>query len=211
MKQSIFIGVLVALILMVAGGGTLYYMNDVMSYVSTDEAKVQGDLSTVTATTNGSITEWDVKDGQQVSKGDVMGIIQPVGVSGPTVQVLAPSDGTIIQSKGSIGEFVGAGTPLAMTTPLNKLYVIANVEESDLEDVKTGAEVKVSIDAYPGTDFTGKVEEIGFATTSTFSMLPAASSSGNYTKVVQKVPVKISLDSGDKLVPGLNATVKISK
>jgi multidrug resistance efflux pump len=211
MKNSILVSVLVALILLAAGGGVLFYLNDSMNFITTDEAKVQGDLSTVSATVNGSIIEWNVQEGKEVKKGDVIAVIQPAINSDPEVEVTASADGTVLESNGSVGQFVAVGIPLAMTTPLNQLYVTANIEETDLQDVKAGADVKITVDAFPGSAFSGKIERIGDATTSTFSMLQASNSSGNYTKVVQKIPVKISLDSSSKLVPGLNATVKVSK
>lgn len=211
MKNSIIASVLVALIVIAAGAGVLFYTNESMNYISTEEAKVQGDISTVTSTANGTITQWNIKNNQEVKKGDVIAVIQSADPTGTAIQVVAPIDGTVLQSKGAVGQVVSAGAPLAMTTPLNQLYVTANIEETELQDIKVGAEVKVAVDAFPGTEFSGKVEEISEATTSTFSMLPSSNASGNYTKVVQKIPVKISLDSGDKLVPGLNATVKISR
>jgi multidrug resistance efflux pump len=211
MKNSIIASVLVALIVIAAGAGVLFYTNENLNYISTEEAKIQGDISTVTTTANGTITQWNIKNNQELKKGDVIAVIQPIDPAGTTVQVVAPTDGTVLQSKGAVGQVVSAGTPLAMTTPLNQLYVIANIEETELQDIKVGSDVKVMVDAFPGSEFSGKVEEISEATTSTFSMLPSSNASGNYTKVVQKIPVKISLDSEDKLVPGLNATVKISR
>lgn len=211
MKNSIIASVLVALIVIAAGAGVLFYTNESMNYISTEEAKVQGDISTVTSTANGTITQWNIKNNQEVKKGDVIAVIQSADPTGTAVQVTAPTDGSVLQSKGAVGQVVSVGAPLAMTTPLNQLYVTANIEETELQDIKVGAEVKVAVDAFPGTEFSGKVEEISEATTSTFSMLPSSNASGNYTKVVQKIPVKISLDSEDKLVPGLNATVKISR
>ncbi|MCH5584404.1 HlyD family efflux transporter periplasmic adaptor subunit [Shimazuella sp. AN120528] len=211
MKSSIIASVLVALIVIAAGAGILFYTNESMNYISTEDAKVQGDISTVTSTATGTITQWNIKDNQEVKKGDVIAVVQSADPAGAAVQIVAPADGTVLQSKGAVGQVVSAGTPVAMTAPLNQLYIIANIEETDIQDVKVGSDVKVTVDAFPGTEYSGKVEEISEATSSTFSMLPSSNASGNYTKVVQKIPVKISLDSEDKLVPGLNATVKISK
>jgi multidrug resistance efflux pump len=211
MKNSIITSILVALIVIVAGAGILYYANDSLNYITTEDAKIQGDITTITATTNGTITTWNVKNNQEVNKGDVIAQLQSADGQGSIVQIVAPADGRVLQSKGAVDQVVSAGTPLAMTTPLDQLYVMANVDETDLNDLRPGAAVKVTIDAFDSTEYSGKVEEIGEATNSTFSMLPASNTSGNYTKVVQKVPVKISLDSKDKLLPGLNATVKITR
>jgi multidrug resistance efflux pump len=211
MKNSIIVSVLVALIVIAAGAGVLFYANESMNYISTEDAKVQGDITTVTATTNGTITQWNVKNNQEVKKGDVLAVVQPADPAGSAIQVVATADGTVLQSKGAVGQIVSAGSMLAMTTPLNQLYVTANIEETELQDIKVGSEVKIKVDAFPGNEYSGKVEEISDATTSTFSMLPSSNASGNYTKVVQKIPVKITLDSADKLLPGLNATIKINR
>ena len=153
MKNTILVSVLVALIVIAAGAGVLFYTNDSLNYISTEEAKIQGDISTVTATANGTITEWNVKTNQELKKGDVIAIIQSTNTTETTaVQVLAPTDGTVLQSKGAVGQMVATGTPLAMTTPLNQLYVTANIEETDLQDIKVGADVKVTVDAFAGTD-----------------------------------------------------------
>ena len=84
-------------------------------------------------------------------------------------------------------------------------------KEGAIRSVHPGELVDVRIDAYPGRDFQGRVENLGRATTSTFSLLPSQNDSGNYTKVTQVIPVKIHLlETGDaQLMAGMNATVKI--
>jgi multidrug resistance efflux pump len=217
MKKMIAFMVIFAVIVLGGGAAALYYMNEVEKYVLVDDAKVQGNLMVISAPVSGKITEWKVKEGQNVNKGDVVARIQASpeqpGKAPQTVDVTAPQDGTVIQTKMDQGDLVSPGMPLAMTTDLNHLYVVANVEETKIQDVKAGNAVKISVDAFPDETFTGKVEQIGLATTSTFSMLPNINTGGNYTKVVQRIPVKISLDSygGARLVPGMNASVKIEK
>jgi multidrug resistance efflux pump len=217
MKKMIAIMIVFAVVVLGGGAALLYYINELQSYVLEDDAKVQGDLTTITAPVTGKITEWKVTEGQYVNKGDVVAQIQTApmqpGEKPQTVDVVAPQAGTVIQSKSDTGNLVSAGTPLAMTTDLNHLYVVAEVEETKIQDVKVGNTVKISIDAFPNQTFTGKVEQIGLGTEATFSMIPNISTGSNYTKVVQRIPVKISLDSynGAGLVPGLNAEVKITK
>jgi multidrug resistance efflux pump len=119
----------------------------------------------------------------------------------------------VIQSKSDLDDLVSPGMPLAITTDLDHLYVVAEVDETKIQDVKQGNAVKISIDAFSDQTFSGKVEQIGLGTEATFSMVPNINTGGNYTEVVQRIPVKISLDSygGARLVPGLNADVKIEK
>ena len=90
-----------------------------------------------------------------------------------------------------------------------KLYITANIEETKLGKVKQGQNVDITIDQIEGKTFTGKVKYVGKASNSTFSLLPT-STSGTFTKVVQRVPVKIEFDKvNSELLPGTNAIVKI--
>jgi multidrug resistance efflux pump len=106
---------------------------------------------------------------------------------------------------------VQAGQALAVAADMEHLYITANIQEKDLKDIEAGDSVEIKVDGDGNTIFDGEVEEIGFATNSLFSVLPQQSSNGSYTKVAQKVAVKISLkNASDKVLPGMNAEVKIS-
>jgi multidrug resistance efflux pump len=85
------------------------------------------------------------------------------------------------------------------------------VEETELHKVKAGQFVEFTVDAFPNVYFTGQVSSLGDATVSTFSLLPSQNTGGNFTKVVQRIPVKISIKDfqGCRLLPGMNAIVKI--
>ena len=86
------------------------------------------------------------------------------------------------------------------------------IKEGDISRVKVGQPVDVTVDAFHGTTFHGRVQTIGRATSSTFSLLPAQNSGGNYTKVIQVIPIKVSiLDRGEaRLMVGMNASIRIS-
>lgn len=93
------------------------------------------------------------------------------------------------------------GTVLGETIDLSKLYITANIKETDIKSIEKGDKVDIVVDGDPDTTFEGTVEQIGYATNSTFNMLPATNSSGNYTKVTQKVAVKISIKNpSDKVL-----------
>jgi multidrug resistance efflux pump len=100
---------------------------------------------------------------------------------------------------------------LAVIADTDGLYVSANVKEGDIARVKVGLPVDIWVDAFHGRLFHGRVETIGRATSSTFSLLPAQNGGGNYTKVVQVIPIKVSiLDQGDtRLMIGMNAFIKV--
>jgi membrane fusion protein (multidrug efflux system) len=109
------------------------------------------------------------------------------------------------------GQMVQPGSTLLMIVPL-KTYVIANFKETQLERIRSGDEVEVSIDALGGKTFHGKVESISPATGARFSMMPPDNATGNFVKVVQRVPVKIAWDDGQDLTllhAGLSAEVKV--
>lgn len=125
-------------------------------------------------------------------------------------KVRAPEDGTVVQVNVHEGDMIGAGQAAISIVDFSKLEVTANVLEADLERIASKQSVTISIDSFPGNTFTGKVSEIGLATTSVFSLFSMDNASGNFTKVSQRVPIKITLDAGDKnVIPGMSAEVKI--
>lgn len=131
---------------------------------------------------------------------------------GAKIDVKAPIDGTIIQNIVDTGQIVVAGQPLAMIADLNKVFIIANIEETKIRDVKPGQSVDIILDAFPGDTFSGTVQWFTRATASTFSMIPAGTTSGSYTKVTQRIPVQISIDTAGRVVlPGMSASIRIQK
>lgn len=125
----------------------------------------------------------------------------------------APSDGIIANLTIETGDLVTPGTRLAALIPDGSLYVEANLKETQLADIAAGATVEMTFDALPDQTFEGRVASISPATGSIFSLLPADNATGNFTKIVQRVPVRITLsqealDTG-KLRAGLSTEVSI--
>ncbi|WRU97699.1 HlyD family efflux transporter periplasmic adaptor subunit (plasmid) [Bacillus sp. JZ8] len=198
------VGIIVILVLVGFGG---YYYYEKANYVKTDEAQVFAPLSQVIAASSGQLTEWNVKEGDSISQGDPVGSVKD---SEQSAVVTSMMNGTIIKNNVSQNQLVKAGDVLAQTADLSKIYITANIKETDLKDLEEGDSVDITVDGDSGKVFKGNVEEIGRATNSISSMLPAQNT-GNYTKVTQKIPVKISIeDASDKVLPGMNAEVKIS-
>ena len=112
-----------------------------------------------------------------------------------------------------IGQIVQVGQPLLALTGLDDIWVTANFKETQLERMRPGQSVTISVDTY-GEPYTGRVDSIAAATGATFSLLPPDNASGNFVKVVQRVPVKIVLAAGQNaaatLRPGMSATVTVS-
>lgn len=124
--------------------------------------------------------------------------------------IYAQFDGTVLRIPVSVGENVTVSQILLTISNLKNTWVAANIEEKEIYRVKTSQKVDVRIDAFPGRVFPGEVMEVGSVSQSTFSLISTESTSGSYTKVAQRIPVKIKVNSGDiVLKPGMSAVVKI--
>jgi membrane fusion protein (multidrug efflux system) len=126
-------------------------------------------------------------------------------------QIFAPADGTVGERQVRTGQLVSPGTQV-MTFVENIRWVAANFRETQLTNIKVGDPAEVRVDVYPGQVFKGRVLEIAPASGSQFALLPPDNATGNFTKVVQRVSVKIALDDPtltSKLRPGLSAVVTI--
>ena len=124
--------------------------------------------------------------------------------------VTSPIDGVVAKKISNIGEVVSAGQPIAVIVDLNNIWVEANLEETQVEHVRLGQSVDLKVDAYPNTRFTGKVINIGAATASEFALIPDNRSAGNFTKVTQRIPIRIEVvDPAEQLRPGMMVEVGI--
>jgi membrane fusion protein (multidrug efflux system) len=122
--------------------------------------------------------------------------------------VRAPVKGIVSRKSVEMGQVIQPGQPLMTVIPLDRVWVTANFKETQLERMRPGQRVTIEVDAYGGRDFSGKVESLAAATGSRFSLLPPDNATGNYVKVVQRVPVRIQLDEGQDpehlLRPGMS-------
>jgi len=125
-------------------------------------------------------------------------------------ELRAPFDGVIDQTFVDVGEYVAAGTRLLMYHDPGSIWIDANVKETEFGRVKSGALVTITVDAYPDREFHGQVARLGQAATSQFALLPSPNPSGNFTKVTQRLPVRIALEQTDELLrPGMMVEVAI--
>lgn len=129
-------------------------------------------------------------------------------------RIVAPVDGIVARESVTAGQLVSPGQPLMSVVPVSESWVVANIKETDIDRLALGNPVEISIDAYPGHPFHGEVESISPATGSRFSLLPPDNATGNFTKVVQRVPVRIRVTDGESettpLRPGLSAEVEVT-
>ena len=214
MKKMILINVITIIVLVVIGVLGFWFWHNTTSYVTTDNAKVDGDQIKISSPASGQIKSFDAKQGDKLKKGDTVAEVTAQGQDGQTQdqKIKMPQDGTIAKTDGMEGSIAQAGSPIAYAYNLDDLYITANIDENDLSSIEKGDKVDVTIDGQD-SKIDGKIKEIGKATANSFSLMPSSNSDGNYTKVSQVIPVKISLDSqpSKNVVPGMNAEVKIHK
>ncbi len=111
-------------------------------------------------------------------------------------KIYAPDDGYVTRKAVEVGNQVQAGQPLMALVSLDDVYIIANYKETKLDRIRPGQRVKIKVDAYPEKTFWGRVHSIMAGTGAAFSLFPPENATGNYVKVVQRVPVKILLENG---------------
>ncbi|PZV40102.1 secretion protein HlyD [Mesorhizobium kowhaii] len=128
-------------------------------------------------------------------------------------RILAPADGLVGQRLVRSGQFVNVGTQVIAVMPLPKIWVVANFKETQMTNVRVGQPARITVDAFPDLALTGHVESWSPGTGSTFALLPPDNATGNFTKVVQRVPVKIVLDGnpalGTLVRPGMSVEARI--
>jgi membrane fusion protein, multidrug efflux system len=128
--------------------------------------------------------------------------------------ITAPTAGVIAKRNAETGALVQPGQSLMSIVPDRDVWVTANLKETQLTNVRVGDSVEFTVDAYPGRKFSGRVESLSPATGAKFALLPPDNATGNFTKVVQRVPVKIaveqSTDSAHFLRPGMSVDVDIA-
>src|SRR3984957_6071509 len=122
--------------------------------------------------------------------------------------IVAPVDGTVGNRTLRVGQYVQAGTALMAIVPLSAVYVTANYEETQLTNVQPGQPVTIDVDMFPSASVHGVVNSIAPASGEEFALLPPDNATGNFTKIVQRIPVKITIDPQDPLAghlrPGMS-------
>ena len=221
---------LILAVIILAGGaaGISYYFYQSSNYFTTENAQITSDIITLTPEVTGKVKNWDVKEGDLVKAGQVLGkqdVSMMVTSTAMNPQTLAssadimiskadiksPIDGKVVLSSVVKGQVVSPGMEIATIADTSHIFIKANIEETDIIKIKPGQKVDIKIDAYSDKSFTGYVESIGQATQSAFSQYPSLNTSGTFSKVTQLIPVKIAITNADNLtlMLGMNATVKI--
>lgn len=128
-------------------------------------------------------------------------------------KIIAPFDGIVNERQVHVGDYVSVATNLLTVVPLPNVYVTANFKETQLARMSVGQKVTIKVDTFPGKVFRGHVESLSPASGSQFALLPADNATGNFTKVTQRIPVRIAFDEDasvlQKLRPGMSSVVAV--
>jgi membrane fusion protein (multidrug efflux system) len=135
-------------------------------------------------------------------------------------KIYAPMDGVVAKRWALPGDVVTAGEPIFTIYNLKDIWVTADLEETKLSSIHLGDKVEISVDTYPNLEFEGEIFQIGSSTASQFSLIPPANAAGNFTKITQRVPVKISIrqvkvkgqedpSGGINLLPGMSVEISV--
>jgi multidrug resistance efflux pump len=209
-SRRIILPIAVVVLAAVAVFGYRYFYN-ASHFVWTDNASIAGSIIPVGALNAGQVTAVLTDVGQRVQPGQVIAKVTipqamaatasgdpRLGFSNTANQVIdvtSPLGGVVVARLADPGSTIAPGQPIVEVVDPTQLYVIANVNETDVERIKVGEPVDVTVDSL-GTTLAGRVQAITPASAASFSLIPAQNSSGNYSKVLQVVPVRISIDYG---------------
>ncbi|MCL6595776.1 MAG: efflux RND transporter periplasmic adaptor subunit [Firmicutes bacterium] len=238
--RQFLLNLVVVVVLLAIGGGVAYQVYEANNYVSTDNAQVSVPQVSVDALGAGTVTAVDVGVGQKVNAGSPLVVAQNAAAASraaapaarragaakgasaapapsaqtpaapATATITAPVAGVVTAVDVTPGQTVVPGQTLVVVSEPQNAMVVANVPETSIRNVEDGQAVDVTLDAYPGTVFTGHVAAIQPATQASLSLFPASALSGSFTKVTQLVPVWIRFDpQGYTLYNGLSAEVRI--
>jgi multidrug resistance efflux pump len=196
----------VAIVVLLVGLGIAgYFIYEGSFYYQTDNAKVDAMIYQVAAKASGKLEKVYVSENEEVKAGQMLVRVE----NGSLIR--SPIDGAVIDIKLQEGDYVTPSDIVVVVAKISDIYITANIEETNILQIRTGQSVTVSLDAY-GKNFAGYVEDVDTITSAKLSgSATSFTTSGTYTKVTQLIPVKIKLADDINLadVIGTNATVKI--
>lgn len=176
-------------------------------------AKANADVREAEAAIEAQKRQLDVLTGQE---GSLHAALDAAKASLQTAQlklgyttVVAPFDGVVSARLVQVGDYVNIGTNLIAAVPIPNVYVRANFKETQLTHVAPGQRVDVTVDTFPGQTLAGHVERVSPASGAVFALLPPDNATGNFTKVVQRIPVRIAFEPGQSLVGQLRAGMSV--
>ncbi len=136
-RRMVIINIITLIVLVGGGIGGYYYYNQAENYLKTDNAKIDGKVIPIASPVAGKLTDWKAEVGKNYNENDKLGAVTVAAANGEqTVDVTIPQNATVVQSNATTNAFVGAGSPIAYAFDMNNLWVTANIEETDVDDVQ---------------------------------------------------------------------------
>ena len=177
-------------------------------------AKAQADVRASRAVIAAQRHQLEVLTGTKKQRGaDLAGAKAALRLKLGYTTITAPFDGVVGQRQIQTGDYVNVGSSLLAVVPLPHVFVIANYKETQLTHVTPGQTVDITVDTFPGERLRGRVERIAPASGSQFALLPPDNATGNFTKVVQRIPVRVAFEDGQpllsRLLPGMSVVTHI--
>jgi membrane fusion protein, multidrug efflux system len=181
------------------GWGTVQKAQDAAARIAVAHAAVTRDLATLANVTK----QVDILAAQLAAAEAGLGHAKAVQAQAELnlsyTSIVSPTDGVVGNRTLRVGQYVQAGTQLMAVVPVASAYIVANYKETQLTHVHAGQPVSISVDMFPGQVFLGRVDSLAPASGQEFSLLPPDNATGNFTKIVQRIPVKITLDRNSLL------------
>ncbi|RXT41169.1 HlyD family secretion protein [Bradyrhizobium betae] len=176
------------------GAGTVQRQQQTRSDLQAQQANTERAKTAVTSAQVGIKTLQAQLEGARAQLQQSQAQLDQANLNLQYTSVVAAQSGRVVKLSGAKGTFVSAGQSLMMFVP-DEVWIVANYKETQLNDMRPGQPVEIRIDAYPGRKLTGHVDSVQPGSGTAFSLLPAENATGNYVKVVQRVPVKIVVDN----------------
>nr|WP_249797921.1 HlyD family secretion protein [Bradyrhizobium sp. 199] len=176
------------------GAGTVQRQQQTRSDLQAQQANTERARTAVTSAQLGIKTLQAQLEGAKAQLGQSQAQLDQARLNLQYTSVVAAQSGRVVKISGAKGTFATAGQSLMMFVP-DEVWIVANYKETQLADMRPGQQVEIRIDAYPGSKLTGHVDSVQPGSGTAFSLLPAENATGNYVKVVQRVPVKIVVDN----------------
>ncbi|MEP9366056.1 HlyD family secretion protein [Xanthobacter sp. VNH20] len=197
-----------------SGFGSLQNAQQATAKIAAAKATVQKDEASLVAAQKQVNTLNAQLDKAKATLAHNQALLQQAQLNLSYTQIVAPEDGVVGNRSLRVGQFVQAGTQLMALVPLQGAYIIANFKETQLTDVRKGQKVSIEVDTFPGAEVTGRVDSVAPASGQVFALLPPDNATGNFTKIVQRIPVKITIDPqgplAGRLRPGMSVVPTVT-
>ncbi|PXX08583.1 membrane fusion protein (multidrug efflux system) [Paraburkholderia tropica] len=178
------------------GAGSVQNAQQAQSRIDTAQADVARSQAAVQAARQQVAVLQSVRDRAQAALEQASATLDTARLNLSWTHIVAPVDGMVGQRSVRLGAYVTAGTPLLAVVPLQRAYVVANFQETQLTSVRRGQPADIRVDTFPGAVLHGTVDSLAPATGVTFAPIAPDNATGNFTKIVQRIPVKILLRPG---------------